>query len=525
MTAALMMLACNREQSHTAGRGEHQGDSTLVFSSREFVVARTLRLDSLSGIVERPVDLVVTEKHDSNGLPLNPRWGFQPETTGVVPGVPVLAKCRSITANRANVEQDVTDVVFGDSTCTSQKSLVRVVEFGARQSVPASLGLCRGSDPRRIHGHVNWLPVTYTGLVRWEDAALDGDINLLLDTDHHYGYTSANDALDLEFAFGETVARMVDGTSRWRTLNSALTSTVDGGGWALLGHPQPATLGEFFQGNQRAIVTGLYGLDAVHEFHAEIHPVWAIAINTAARTTGRVTDEVWSVFVRNMGDEGMCGSGWRPYLGPAGNSTEPTFSHTIRIDWPGVEVDSIHAVSDSDDFRWHNGTRAPVTYRVDRAVGAPALLVTFTLPRPRLGKDGRGLSGYALVYGDVHVHRWNRTPPKRGPAPRIFAGARAEEGTPEATLRQEIRRLPSAQQKQLMAALNTQAARVPPPFAGPDQLPRATPESAQVRPLSTRISVDEAAVLPVDASLRRRDSISAALLCAYLRPRASCQTR
>jgi hypothetical protein len=53
-----------------------------------------------------------------------------------------------------------------------------------------------------------------------------------------------------------------------------------------------------------SVVIGLFGLDCRHECHSELHPAYAMAIHTQASGTY----DRWSVFARNWGNEGSCGS-------------------------------------------------------------------------------------------------------------------------------------------------------------------------------------------------------------------------
>ena len=49
---------------------------------------------------------------------------------------------------------------------------------------------------------------------------------------------------------------------------------------------------------------GLYGLDAQHGYHAELHPLWGLAVRVATESN----TDTWVVFARNFGNEGGCSS-------------------------------------------------------------------------------------------------------------------------------------------------------------------------------------------------------------------------
>jgi len=62
--------------------------------------------------------------------------------------------------------------------------------------------------------------------------------------------------------------------------------------------PVPALL------HRPAVAIGLFGIDNVHDVHAELHPLYAIAIQLEASPS----TQRWAVFARRAGMEGECGS-------------------------------------------------------------------------------------------------------------------------------------------------------------------------------------------------------------------------
>src|SRR5262249_15737076 len=60
-----------------------------------------------------------------------------------------------------------------------------------------------------------------------------------------------------------------------------------------------------YMSGDEAIVIGLLGIDTEHALHTEIHPVWALAIHDLRRSSP--SDDVWAIFARNWGNEGLCG--------------------------------------------------------------------------------------------------------------------------------------------------------------------------------------------------------------------------
>jgi hypothetical protein len=54
------------------------------------------------------------------------------------------------------------------------------------------------------------------------------------------------------------------------------------------------------------IITGLVGVDGVHGGYSELHPVYAMAVETATPGTDKTEDDTWVFFIRNQGNEGSC---------------------------------------------------------------------------------------------------------------------------------------------------------------------------------------------------------------------------
>jgi hypothetical protein len=99
--------------------------------------------------------------------------------------------------------------------------------------------------------------------------------------------------IEVEFDSAETADRF---TAPWWT---AFKQTVDAGNFgaiqALLSPGDPSRA-------PQAVVTGLFGLDCEHDCRSEVHPVYALAIET----NDSPEDDTWAIFVRNWGDEGFC---------------------------------------------------------------------------------------------------------------------------------------------------------------------------------------------------------------------------
>ena len=77
------------------------------------------------------------------------------------------------------------------------------------------------------------------------------------------------------------------------------------------GQPTPETM--FTEGyiggagSLQGVVTGVIGIDGVHGAYTEVHPVFALALNTSSTTCGEdCVQETWVYFVRNYGNGGEC---------------------------------------------------------------------------------------------------------------------------------------------------------------------------------------------------------------------------
>lgn len=229
----------------------------------------------------------------------------------------------------------------------------------------------------KLHGHANWSPGSYTGNALYTGISADRDVNFLLQVEGPSATTAypspPDGGIELEFASDETVYHF--GTPWWENFaakardKSAIRSMLTG----------------------RVVVTGLIGIDNEHEAHAEVHPVYGIALQTADAPAG---EDVWAVFVRNWGDEGFCSQD-RHYV------DLPRNRFVLEIPWPGgaTGVD-INYPQPGDTS---SVTRSFRTNSSQAAVGVPIVLpdrrvvrLTFELPPPQ--ESGR-------IAGEVHL-RW-----------------------------------------------------------------------------------------------------------------------
>jgi hypothetical protein len=259
----------------------------------------------------QPFDAVWNEdKLDGNGLPLNPYWAAQIGQPAYVPNFQQL--CGS-SFNYATLTKLL-------SQCTSQTKMLTYNLYGP--SFSSEFGHCPWSP---IGGHVNWINATYTGTLFWDEYSgnwpQDNDINLNFQPDQNAGLTALNNGyLGLEFVTDETLDNYT--SPFWANMdhnkenNSAMYPVLNG---------------------KRAVVTGVLGIDGVHNGYSEIHPVFALAVLDNSVKSGDGVDETWQFFIRNSGTEGGCSnfSGETMIWGGPGQSW-----YFLSIPWPKGATDA-----------------------------------------------------------------------------------------------------------------------------------------------------------------------------------------
>lgn len=340
----------------------------------------------------KPFDLLWCEV-DDNVIPRNPLWGYQLSSGGSL--------------------RSPADVCGGrpdQPNCTSQQpSWDRAVPLNSVFSCPED------------GGHLNWFSATYDGIIYWDEHSWpDDDYNFKLAVGGNRGLVSANEGLmQLEFAAYETIDRF--NTGWWKKFREA----VDGGGAAASGMVY----------GKRAIVSGLIGLDCVHDCQTELHPVWALAINV----DDNPKDELWPIFVRNWGNEGWC-SHDQHYIDLLGGK------YTFRLPWHfGARSVTVKRAQFTAGSQYCIGPDITV-------VPGEAVLVTFQLPKPEQ---------HAMISGELHLE-WDvaietlPAPPDLHVSPAAIPTKRPEsdEDEPERKLNAIWRDMPAQQRRLLVSKLS-----------------------------------------------------------------------
>jgi hypothetical protein len=254
-----------------------------------------LAIATLTTDARPPLDRDWTDSgRDQNGIPLNPRW------TGQQSDQPL------------QIPQDCAKKkpFFESKNCTSGAERVTTDLANGRFS------LCNLERGNPLRGHVNWDLGTYTGPIRWgerTDDFLDHEYCLELQPPGQRGLTTANGGtLHIEFDLRETISRFnTPWWAEWRDRVDALEAFDD--------DARRQAVSELVD-DRDAIIVGLMGLDCEHDCQTELHPVYGMAIH--ARDSP--SDDVWAVFARNWGNEGMCSRLDHPVELPA---------MTFRIPW------------------------------------------------------------------------------------------------------------------------------------------------------------------------------------------------
>jgi len=313
---------------------------------------------------------------DDNQIPLNPEWkgwhtyGTDPDPVFACDNFPLYPPIPGVGSP-----------TLGDPPCTTQP-----VRFdpprGWYSTTVCRVGAIRDGRSTDFDGHVNWLPATMTGVLNWE-----GHSNSVYDDDD-YAFrlipstqgtlttlTPENgDSIEVEFNSDETIDHFH--TPWWEAFHDA----VDNGDPTL------------FVNGSEAVVTGLLGIDTQHGPHTELHPAWAMAIHD--RYAQSPNDDVWAIFARNWGNEGLCsGSQWNLDLQTI----------TLRLPWrkgaTSVSVAKSSFLFGPDDLSAANKAlvSGPAVTPLPDKTG---VLVTFTLPPPL---------AHARINGELHL-QWGGFP-------------------------------------------------------------------------------------------------------------------
>lgn len=314
-----------------------------------------------------PLNLVSDLPQDVNGFEFNPKWAWQLTNAGF---------------------PDPNQLCFKDGKfggCTTDK-----VDFDEPR-LPNSATCVLGGETS-VKGHINWRPATYMGRINWGEFSTDGDYCFEFAPPNNNGLTTNRQTLHVEFAASETIRHF--NTPWWKEFRKSVGIRKVGLGVGGIGKTEQDFVNKFVNG-KRAIVIGLLNLDCVHGCYTELHPVYALAINTETKVNpgNSTVDEVWTIFARNWGNEGWCSQN-QHYLNLETNSNKLS----LVIPWgpdttSGATASSYEVLTGSTKF-FSNSKEA--TGPEVSIAGTQGILVSFSLPK---AKDK------ARIHGELHL-RW-----------------------------------------------------------------------------------------------------------------------
>ena len=138
---------------------------------------------------------------------------------------------------------------------------------------------------------------------------------------------------------------------------------------------------------RRAIVTGLMGLDSEHGGYSELHPVYAMAIQTQPSQPG---EDTWMIFARNWGGEGFC-SGSIFHTLPSAMK-----EFTIELPIPSATAAVTGADITTDFYSYDTDDCPQVAF-----VQGKGVVITFNTPMESFPTKP---IQRPLIEGEVHVH-------------------------------------------------------------------------------------------------------------------------
>jgi hypothetical protein len=424
-------------------------------------------------------DVLSHSPPDPNGLPYNPYWSWQlrPENQGKVPKTTM---CHNF-ANRGSTF-GVPDLFLSPSfaDCSDQIDASSVDE---RPDSLCHFGTLLDSE-NSFGGHVNWFPITVEGTARWGDHSSiaaqifgDDDYTFSFYSDAPGNPLSVNDrdSLHVEFDSSETIDHFT--TDEWKAFHQAVDDD------------NKDQAKKLFDGH--TILTGMFGLDAEHELKAELHPLYAMATRRD-NLENSATDEVWLIFVRNLGDEGFCSSGlWSAEFEDYTFRLPWRTGATVTVDWSKTQFDGTE------------GTSGPIVRAIPPPSEDAGVYVSF-----HLGP----VASNPLINGTLHL-QWE-TPQfvVSLPVDRRQPGTEREEDEIEHKLSAAVHRLPLAQQREIEGARAS--------IAVPRPAMHRLPPGGAVRlisepPAIPRLAQRRHAVSAGPASLKlQRDAAMMRALCA-----------
>jgi hypothetical protein len=233
--------------------------------------------------------------------------------------------------------------------------------------------------------HVDFGPVMYEGIIRWEGFSGrnfwdDEDYEIDIFRDDAAMYSHSNH-IEIEFDHDETVGAYSQVIRWWHHFEDAVVRSDAAAGWIIDDH--------------KVIIIAPADLDAEHGFSPELHPAWVFMVRDS---TSPNTDD-WAFFVRNWGNKGFCGTDDRQL---------PLQDISVLLERPGSTAGHVDAgPSSGTELACDNPDVESIT---ESWLPGRGLVETFHLPPP---DDHGWIAGY------IHVV-WTMSTVAQTPPP-VFA--------------------------------------------------------------------------------------------------------
>jgi len=446
-----------------------------------------------------PMDLIPVHGFDDNLFPLNPEWAYTIECAGATspsstcrtgpPPPDANRLCHLFVGQAPDLGTDPNHYL-GPRPCSRQP--VSVDGPGGPKTA-AHWACPRGREPyASFHGHINWEPATYEGTLEWDshsNPGTDDDYSLNLLTDGGAGATAAAPAgVHIEFDSDETIDHF-DGNPWWKQFHHDVDeseSLIADGLQSLVG----VLPDERDVNGHRAVVTGEAGLDTAHDPALELHPVYAMAIQTNRKAAVAGGTDKWALFARSWGNEGFCSHEKHPLPKPG--------PLTVRIPWQNGATGVLAGIQ-ADPARQVQITKydlssdiSPSGQMTSRVLPGEGVLLTFDLSQPASTEprywgtvDLKWTFGPPPILGAPGPSEPLRTSPATRGAKTTAPSDDGEKSDVEALVARLWGRLPRATRLKVLA-------RIPTPFFKSATRPVVTmieePPSAPLRPFAAFVA-------------------------------------
>ena len=242
----------------------------------------------------------------------NPKWSGQIDDACLNPIVcdkqPLQPRCND-------------QLLPGSGIDTAERTFLNALLHGRFLHQTCELAAKHGHVP----GHINVGLARYDGTFAWDGTSFDGDYDIRL-YPRMGGLTTTNpEFVHVEFYSDETLNQLDFPRDWW--WSKFRQATLE---------PPPYDGMHNLLGNANVVIGGLVGFDCEHDCHAELHPVYILAIREPVNGSER-----WAILIRNWGTEGWCS---------LSNHRLNVRHFDILLPYPDVDENTTINVSQSSKF-------------------------------------------------------------------------------------------------------------------------------------------------------------------------------